>query len=458
MSLKKFRPNDIIINTMKAHPKSEFFIYNSQVYYNNIPALSGAFTGSTPVPDIQGTILCTSGGTGFISLYEYNIDRSSGQGTFNFAGGDEVGSKIGNHFIEPFIVKGSSGGAFRSVVTGSTDEWTATDYGDVLYGKYPMSASITREYMHLPCHRAFMYSGSTQVFYNGEPVYAEPQYPHFWALKNAFKKNETSSPHFAISSSFSSSGGGIGWDKCFQSSSLISIPSIFYGSQIKPGSVALKMFYTGSLIGELKDSKRNGELIQVTGTYAGGVVDDYGGLDSVAGVVMYNEGFMFLTGNWNLIKDQVTFVPGEGNDYPKWRYFGAGCNDNVNTTNAAANLSNMAFKLSFEGTTETQVMTMYTHARKGEVNYSNNTTFIERNSSPTVYTSSYAYEENPQRLIKNFVSASQYNQSASFQRQVVISKVAIYDNDHNLIGIASLANPVVKKEDEDLAFKIKLDI
>ena len=173
---------------------------------------------------------------------------------------------------------------------------------------------------------------------------------------------------------------------------------------------------------------------------------------------MYNEGFLFLTGSWNLVSDQVVFVPGEAADYPKWRYFGAGCNDNVNTTNAAASLSNMAFKLSFEGTTETQVMTMYAHAHRGEVNYSNNITFIERGTSPTIYTSSYVYEENPNRLLKNFVSASQYNQTASFKRQVFISKIGIYDDDHNLIGIASVANPVLKEEDQDVSFKIKLDI
>ena len=34
MSLKKFRPNDVIINTMKAHPSCEFFIFDGQVYYD----------------------------------------------------------------------------------------------------------------------------------------------------------------------------------------------------------------------------------------------------------------------------------------------------------------------------------------------------------------------------------------------------------------------------------------
>ena len=47
--------------------------------------------------------------------------------------------------------------------------------------------------------------------------------------------------------------------------------------------------------------------------------------------------------------------------------------------------------------------------------------------------------------------------TASFQRQVYISKIGVYDKDYNLIGVASLGSPVLKKEDEDLAFKLKMD-
>ena len=69
MSLKKFGSNDVIINTMKAHPSCEFFIFDGQVYYNSIPVQSGAFSDN---------VLSVSGGTGYLSLYEYNIDKSSG--------------------------------------------------------------------------------------------------------------------------------------------------------------------------------------------------------------------------------------------------------------------------------------------------------------------------------------------------------------------------------------------
>ena len=45
-----------------------------------------------------------------------------------------------------------------------------------------------------------------------------------------------------------------------------------------------------------------------------------------------------------------------------------------------------------------------------------------------------------------------------FKRQVYINKVGIYDKHKNLIGIATLSNPVLKEEADQLTFKIKLDI
>jgi len=72
--------------------------------------------------------------------------------------------------------------------------------------------------------------------------------------------------------------------------------------------------------------------------------------------------------------------------------------------------------------------------------------------------SSQIYEENPSRTIKNTVSSSFSDYDASFERQVYISRVAIYDESKNLIGIATVSNPILKKEDQDLTFKLKLDI
>ena len=74
------------------------------------------------------------------------------------------------------------------------------------------------------------------------------------------------------------------------------------------------------------------------------------------------------------------------------------------------------------------------------------------------FTSSHVYEENPNKLIANVASSSFSNHSASFRRQVYISRVALYDDKKNLIGIATLSNPVLKEEDQDYTFKLKLDI
>ena len=87
----------------------------------------------------------------------------------------------------------------------------------------------------------------------------------------------------------------------------LSIPSIFFGSQIKPGSLSLKWYYTGSLAAELKDEKENGELIQV-GPY-GSV-----GSGSVAGVALYDEGFLLLTGSWEINDEDMRLISGSSSN------------------------------------------------------------------------------------------------------------------------------------------------
>ena len=101
---------------------------------------------------------------------------------------------------------------------------------------------------------------------------------------------------------------------------------------------------------------------------------------------------------------------------------------------------------------------MFAHARRGEINYSNNPTFLDYGQSKVAVTSSNVYLENDTVTIKNTVSSSYEGFDAPFERQVYISRVAIYDEDKKLIGIATLSNPILKKEAQDLSFKLKLDI
>jgi len=439
MSLKKFKPQDILLNTMKAHPRCEFFIFDSKVYYNNIPEQSGAFGAN--VRNVQ---------PGYISLYEYNIDK-----------GERNHEKYpDNNFIYPFISKDSAGASFRSVTSsGGLNEFATSSGGDILYGNYPMSASISREYMnkagdrHMGVDPPKASPTSPNVFWEDSP-----KYRRYWALRNRLNFYAGRSMHYVVSSSeVPGEGfnvdGAIGWNKDDQAIGMISVPSIFFGSKIKPGSLSLKWYFTGSLCGELRDTKRNGELIQVSG---GVHADSYN--DKVAGVVLYDEGFILLTGSWNLQPETIKMKTGGVNATPQWIYFGAGAGDGVNTTSAGSTFISCSFNLSFEGTSETQVVTMFANARRGEANYSNNPTFLLYGQEQLRITSSHIYQENPDRLLANVVSSSFTNHSASFKRQVYISRVAIYDDKKNLIGIATLSNPILKEEDQDYTFKLRLDI
>ena len=418
MSYKKFGENDTFINTMKAHPQVEFFAWDGIVYYNNTPDLKG--NRNSQARNI---------GPGYVSLYEYNIDRPKAT-TGRFIP-PETSAVIDDGRIYPWISKDSARSSFRTAdgFQGTTAQSynTAFAYGDVLTGSYPLKASITREYIATPYTSISSYNA------------------HYISLRNRLNYYGMRSRHYVVSSSLG--------DKDTQRLNLISIPSIFYGSRIKPGSISLKWYFTGSLIGELQDYRENGELIQV------GPVGSTGS-GSVAGVVLYDEGFLLLTGSWELHNQNLNIVTSSaGADKPKWIYYGGGMNDGLNQTTAGnANFVTAAFGISFKGTTETQVMTMFAHARRGEVNYSNNPTFLTYGQSAIFYTSSNVYEESSDLTIKNTVSSSYLDYNADFKRQVYVSRVGIYDKNKNMIALATLSSPVLKEENQDITFKLRVDI
>jgi len=466
MSLKKFKENDLLINTMKAYPSAEFVIYDSTIYYNSIPEQSGAF--SAQVRDIP---------PGFVSLEERNIDKAGSWPTsidcaITTSAGypnnpeyvsvtpvpDNAQYPGANPFTYKFILKDSSGGSFRTTAARNSEDpndgWTPTEWdtagpGDVLYGAGIQSASISREYITTPFASTSDYNA------------------HYVALKNRLNFYGARSVHYNVSGGMphdiDTAPAGAAyqhWNKDDQILNLIHVPSIFYGKTIHPGTLSLKWYYTGSLIGELQDLKRNGELIQV------GPVGSPGS-GSVAGVALYDEGILMLTGTWDLGYADLPMVSGSSaTQDPSWIYFGAGAQDGMNIVGGgslaspgALTFRSASFGLSFKGETNTQVITMFTHAKRGEANFSNNPTYMKWGDSPTSsFVSSHVYEENSQRLVANTVSSSYTNYSASYQRQVYISRVGIYDENKNLLGVATLSNPVLKKEEDSLTFKLKLDI
>ena len=139
-----------------------------------------------------------------------------------------------------------------------------------------------------------------------------------------------------------------------------------------------------------------------------------------------------------------------------WAHFGASMTTGVTTVSSS-------FGLKFKGTTFTPVMTMFTHAPQGALNYSTNPTFIDRHSRVssslgTPHTSSAMYKEPDDILIKNTATSSYYNYEENMSRQTFISKIGIYDKDRNLIAIAKLATPIRKEEKDEYVFKLKLDL
>jgi hypothetical protein len=181
-------------------------------------------------------------------------------------------------------------------------------------------------------------------------------------------------------------------------------------------------------------------------------------------VALYNEGFLCLTGAWSINDRQLKYTGGDSVDDGRWLYFGVGANDGVTgssgETASTQTRASSSFYMAFSGTHYVPTVTMMAHAPRGTLNYSNNPTFIDQESSASFanpMTGTYQYVERDM-VIANTVSASFMEPTASFQKITYISKVAIYDEYKNVIGIATVATPVKKTEERDLTFKLKLDI
>lgn len=401
MPLYKFGPKDILRNRIKTYPSNTFFIHSASIYYNNRNDISGAHVDNvTHVP------------SGYISLYEMNVDRDFSKHTYDPDTNTGVKSKI-----FPFITKDSSLNSFATI---STNDFNQYLYGDIITGSYPFSASITRETFEAA---------------------SSPTGSHLLALKNTLNYYQTTSRHYAFSSSFG--------DKSTQDVTLISIPSIFYGSSIKQNSIKLNFYISGTLVASCEDIHRNGELIQTSGTTHA----QNNGSGLVAGVALYNEGFILLTGSWNLTEQSFDF--GVGSGIGTWKDFAAGANDGLLPTDLTPSAS---FSLDFKGTNFINTVSMLCDAPLGDLTYSSNPTFVSSPVGISGTGSVEGYFQDNNVPIKNTVSSSFHNYEEDFKPQTFISKIGVYDEKKNLIAIANLSKPVKKTKDRDYTFRLKLDI
>jgi hypothetical protein len=335
---------------------------------------------------------------GYMSLYEVNNDRPIDQR------------------IYPFVTKD---GTRESVKTydASTRNIDFV-YGDMVTGSYDLSASIAVEY-----HSAF----STR--------------PRITSLRNSFEHNKIFSPRFT----YRSTDFG---NKDTQELGLISIPSVFYGERIKKGSVRLDYYLSGTLIGTLEDERYNGELVQTgpSGSTGSG---------SVAGLVFYKEGAMVLTGSWEL--DATSIDYNGGASASKWVHFGSGLHEDISSLTTIPSAS---FNMAYQGVSHTNTITMMAHAKYGELNYSNNPTYKDQShpnyaSAATGSNISYVEAKVPP---KNITHTDLTDVTPELKKETYITKVALYDEEKNIIGYAKVATPVRKTEDRQYIFKLKLDL
>ena len=397
------------------HPEWDFFIYNSEVYINNSQNISGSHNHNYKgVP------------VGFLSLYEYNIDRinTADKNIFPYV---EANSNYKVRFKKD--LKNLTGKRKDSAVTwdGSLTTLNGTD---VLTGSYKMSASITRKFLEPDATTLTGINHTSSV------------------IKNTCRQYQTINPSFASANST--------LDNLFTADvNMINIPSIFYGSEIKKGTIELNYYITGTLIATAKDERQNGQLLCTFGT---GSVSG-----SVVGHVLYREGILFFPSSSSpastaLDANSIKYSGASaGTDNAKWIYFGCGSNDGI--THDATHVS-ASYSINFEGTTYKNTMTMFCHAEKGELNYSNNPTFkkIQHSSSIVSFSSgSFTYSDKETELV-NIASSSFYKGEDEFRKVTYISKVGVYDENDNLLMTVDLARPYKKEEDDDLTFKIKYDL
>lgn len=289
-NLFKFGRDDMFVNRIKTYPKTEFFIYTGSIYYNNTDQ------------EFENSNIAN----GNVSLYELNVNRPS------------------NKLIYPFITKQGNFTSFNTISTA--DFMNNYEGGATIAGNYVLTSSI-----HVDYFAASLTSAKKRILYG---------------LKNTLNYYTSLSPHFQYSYPQRTINS-------FESNivKLIQVPSIFYGSSIKKGSIRLKYYITGTLIAEAADINKNGEIIQTTGTLA----------NQVIGVALYNEGFLVLTSSATLKGPAGSTnrdkYGGAGSAFaaPSWQYFA--------TKDSLSRSPSSSFGIEFNGVNYVETITMLAHAQ-----------------------------------------------------------------------------------------------
>ena len=430
----KFTPDDLFINRLKTYAEYNVFIYQSEMFVNR---------------DIN------SGG---LVVYDINANRAGVNKVYPFVETGSLNNVFKKYKYQP-IVKNATGEHFNihrywlEANGGLAENAAAIANNGIITSSYSSESPIQRNLTSRVSTISSNYWNLTSSQLNtGEIItltqdgVAKPMNLSASALQNVARKYTVLSDHFILTASAIRSR-----DLVYDNNDInfITIPSMYYGSTIKKGSVELNYYITGSKIASCADTNHNGTLIGTTGSTSG----------SVVGLVLYDEGIIMLTSSTSLETGLPLGIKYEGTAprQSSWQYFGARLNDNVTySVSAKETLAKASYDLNFKGTNYVNSMTMFAHAKKGQLNHSNNPTYRDLNTEKLNTTGSGLRFIEGTTPLANVVSASYV--SASYEKTTYISKVNIYDEDGNLIAITSMAKPIKKTLSDEFTFKMKLDL
>mgnify|MGYP003434869210 CR=1 FL=1 len=423
----KFKDNDIYRQTIIAYPTFKFtYILSNEddlfkIYLNN----SHSGSGKSLALDSQ-------------MRTEINVNRT------------------GSELVYPFIDK-TSGNYWTSNITSGT------------FDALPFGTTITGTYMVKPVLFLDFISSTS------DPLYT--------SLVNIWETQKHLSKKFEYEN--------------FPSGCAVHIfPRDYYGSGIRKGSVRaiVTSVFEGAVTNTLntfiaQDIYKDGILRVVedgfpksypvaldlnaeTDEIGEGSIDytSNSNIGSEVGYVLYDYGLVLFKSSSMLyytpneaestsIKSSVvdfgwssgSYGTSEDRGYYNWRWFGdpVFCKEESNKTFAS---------LEFQATNKIQNITMMCHSPKTKLNNSTNPTFVEYGQNiHLTQSSAYTMMENSNIRIKNIVSSS-YNVEEEFDKRTIISTVFVLDENKKILGIAKIANPIIKKEGSDNTFKISLDL
>ena len=394
MSLKRFEKKDLVYNTVLTKPEINYIVHSGSVYYQEEKNLQGDF--SNTIKHIN---------QGDVSLHELNINRPA------------------DSKIYGFIEKTSTRYAYRTVSTSDFDDLSMFAYGSTMTQSYPVTSSLSRIY--IPSGPLFSsslglpHSNKKYMVALNNPLNTQSPF-NYQTNYNQIKESELN---------------------------LICIPGIVYGSKIERGSITLKYHLTGALLAEAADIKKDGKLIQTSGSTTGQTV----------GTVLYNQGIIVLHSSSSLHSSYTDyFYSTTSPSSPSWNNFGTGIRQ-VGTNVPHKNITSSSYTVSARGVNKIPSLTMYAYAEKSEENYSLNPTYLEYLSSSNYSFSGSHYIER-RRNVKKINKSLYKEHEEEYSGETYISKVGIYDKQKNLIAVVSLANPIRKVEKKDFMIKMSIDL